>query len=358
MEDKEIIDLACDVLSKIIDDLNNDLYKNLSGTISLEWDTSTRFYAYASVSSEIDEPPQHSIGLSYNTAILLYRDIENYYDYIEYGADNEKFDFLFKDFDYPKILSPDYNRQYCCQNMFISGITWIFFHEFGHLIQEHGHIRMLFKSSENTEIIDCSASDNRSYTKLTGKSAAVSHATEMAADYYAMISLLMALVRHFQGVELQNEIKSFASVLALVLYRFHGAEPYIETPEPIGSHPPPLIRLEQTMPVIHEFYTNLGFSISDNYEMGLSRLDIINITSWASFSVGLFWLRKHRQLGIPEHYFLSGSVQRPGMIEYHRKIVSIWDEIKVEIDKFKRANQGLYELNFTEEYRKIIFKSN
>lgn len=352
MEKFEIIELACDVFSTISGDLNEGIYKDLNGNLSVKWSTKRSFYACASVRSSVEEPPLHHIELTYDTATLLYRDIEDYYEYIKFGADNDKFDIWFEGFDYPKSLSSESQKEHCCKNMFISGLTWIFFHELGHLVQEHGYIRKLYDCSGSTDVIDCSSYDNEKYNSTKGKSSAVSHATEMAADYFATISVLSALLRHFESDELENEIKTFSSALALVLYRFHGIKSYSSTEIPEGSHPPPLIRLENTMPLFFEFYSTQELLKSNGSNM--SRLDLINITSWSSFSVGIFWLRKNMQSGVPENFFLSGSLQRPGMKKYHRVIIDIWDEIKPKIDQVKRLDNPFAELRFSDEYREIL----
>jgi hypothetical protein len=352
LENSEIIDLACEVFSKITGDLNDGIYKDLNGNLSVKWSTNRSFYACASVSSSVEEPPLHHIELTYDTATLLYRDIEDYYEYIEFGADNDKFDFWFEGFDYPKSLSSESQKEHCCKNMFISGLTWILFHELGHLVQEHGHIRKLYDCSGSTDVIDCSSYDNEKSNNINGKASAVSHATETAADYFATVSVLRALLRHFESDELESEIKTFSSALALVLYRFHGVNSYSRTEVPEGSHPPPLIRLENTMPLLFEFYSTLGLLESNGSSM--SRLDLINITSWSSFSVGMFWLRKNMQSGVPEDFFLSGSLQRPGMKKYHRAILDIWDEIKPDIDQAKRLDDPISELKFSDEYREIL----
>lgn len=351
MKDSEIIDLACDVFSTITDDLNSGLYKKLNGKLSIRWGEKRCFYAYAATDSDVNTPPKHFIGLTYETAILLYRDIEDYHLYIDYGADNQKFDVIFQDFEYPKTLSTESGKKHCCKNMFTSGITWILFHELGHLLQEHGHIRSLYDCNKGNKIVDCAANDSEANSKLSGKASAVSHVTEMAADYYAMVSCLRALLRHFEGDELKSETRCFSSVLALVLYRFHGVNSYIPTEVPEGSHPPPLIRLEQTTPLIFELYSKLT---------SIKRLELINITSWSSYTVGLFWLRKYGQMNpeLPDDFFLAGSLQRPGMAWYHKIMIDTWDEIKPIIDSVKRIDDHVSELHFSDEYRKKLTSLN
>ncbi|KJF90504.1 hypothetical protein [Photobacterium leiognathi] len=352
MEDFEIVDLAIDVLSNVTSLVNESLYSELGGELKILWSTKNYFYACASVGSEVDEPPKHYITLSYETAVLLYRDIELYSKYIESGIDNGMFDKIFKDFNYPKTLFFHSDQELSCKQMFISGVTWIFYHELGHLIQEHGYIRKKHGCHVCTDIVDCASNDIENHTVLSGRASAVSHVTEMAADYYATVSCLIALLMHFEGEELEAETRSFTSALALVLYRFHGINPYERTEVPYGSHPQPLIRLEQTMPLIFEFYDK--FDLADEKSCNLNRADLVNMTSWSSFTAGIFWLKKGNQKGIPEDFMISGSLQRPGMIEYHRVMVDIWDAINPEIEKVKRHSNPYAELQFSDQYRKIL----
>jgi hypothetical protein len=352
LEDSEIIDLATDVLSKVTSLLNKGFYSELGGELTSLWSMKNYFYACASVGSKVDEPPKHFITLSYETAVLLYRDIEAYSQYIETGIDNALFDQIFKDFEYPKTLLIHSDKELSRKQMFISGITWIFYHELGHLIQEHGYIRTHYNCHASTDIVDCASNDIENDSVLSGKPSAVSHVTEMAADYYATVSCLLALLMHFEGDELEAETRSFTSALALVLYRFHGINPYERTETPKGTHPQPLFRLEQTMPLLFELYSMID--LANEKKFTLNRLDLVNITSWSSFTAGIFWLRKGTQKVIPEDFMISGSLQRPGMVEYHRAMVDIWDEIKPEIDRIKRHGNPYAELQFSDQYRNTL----
>lgn len=350
--DNEIIDLTCQVFSTIVDDLNNGLYKDINGEISVRWSIREVFYAWAAVDITDESTPKHYVGLTYETVVLLYRDVEAYFKYIESGIDNDKFDTIFQDFEYPKSLSLASSLEDCKKNMFISGITWLFFHELGHLVQEHGIVRQEYGCGVRMDIVDCASNDNVTNQLLTGKASAVSHVTEIAADYFATISCLRALARHFDGSVFDEEVRSFSVALALVLYRFHGTESFTPMSKPKGSHPIPLIRLEQTQPLIFEVYSKLN--VQETLNSSLSRLDMINITSWSSYTVGLFWLRKNRHFEIPEDYFIAGSMQRHEMLPYHKHILEVWDEIKPRIDEVKRIDDEYSELQFSPHYRNIL----
>ncbi|BBT78682.1 hypothetical protein WP8S18E11_03480 [Aeromonas veronii] len=354
MLDHEIIDVASDLFSKIQSSLNMTTYKNLSGELSFYWGTKDYFSAWAEVHSTPQEPPKHSIGITYRTAILLYRDIEKYHKYIEDGIDKPTFEKLLEGIDIPKSLAIESSLENSCKNMFVSGMTWIFFHELGHLLQEHGWIRQRYDCSPSTDVIDCASQDTGSETLLTGKASAVSHVTEMAADFFATITCLGSLMLHLKGLAFNEELGKFSAVLSLVLYRFHGPRPYNPMEVPTGTHPVPLNRLEQTQPLIFEYLS--AANLSNTVASELTRLDMIHITTWASYTTGFFWLRENNTFKLPENYFLSGSLQRPSMTAYHRHMVNIWDEIKPEIDTVKRISDPSTELQFSDQYRELLFK--
>ena len=351
MEDSDIIDLTVETLDTIKTLLNETTYQGLGGEIQVHYSMTPDFLAWASVSSKPCEAPMHYVNLTYEMAVVLYRDVEEYYDYIESGVDNPKLDILFPEVDYPKSLSTQSSKEDCCKNMFISALTWVFYHELGHLVQEHGEVRQNYGCSTGTDVIDCSVDSTE---PLEGKASAVSHVTEIAADFFATYCCLMALLQHFKGARFEEELRAFSAALALVLYRFHGTRPIEAVTEPIGTHPDPLVRLEQTQPLIVELLSKLDLK----KELGsdLTRNDLVYLTGWASYSIGIFWLRKNHITDIPDYYFISGSLQRPGMLSYHRCLLDVWDEIKPEIDKIKRLEGDYSEFRFSDQYRETLLE--
>ncbi|MFK4752127.1 hypothetical protein [Oceanobacter antarcticus] len=76
MEDCEIIDLACDVCLKIKDDLNEYVYLPQKGQLSIRWEDSREFYAYASSKTIAGEAPDYYVHISYGVLIDLYRCVD------------------------------------------------------------------------------------------------------------------------------------------------------------------------------------------------------------------------------------------------------------------------------------------
>tara|TARA_R110002167_G_C12458679_1_gene632495 strand:+ start:121 stop:783 length:663 start_codon:yes stop_codon:yes gene_type:complete len=210
-------------------------------------------------------------------------------------------------------------RNLYVKNIFISGIAWILFHELGHLVQEHGYVRALYGSGESPDVYNYASgySHSKHQESRTGKVSAVSHATEMAADYYAIVAFSRALNRHFDGDRLSKEIRNFICSIVIFIYIFDGSSEYDDSGVPVGNHPQPIIRLEQTMASIIEIFSMRMFSEYKN--LSLSRKGLCGIVSWVSYSVGLFISRINDRSELPpESYFIMGSLQRPGMVRYHK----------------------------------------
>ena len=123
------------------------------------------------------------------------------------------------------------------------------------------------------------------------------------------------------------------------MYIFNGIKPFTAEYYPEGSHPNSLIRLENIIPQIYEFFSLRELHQITNIE--LTRKDMVKICSSAANSVGLFWLRKNNiEVKVKDNYFLMGSIQRKGMDNYLKIIIETWDEIEPTIKKFRRFGAG------------------
>jgi len=217
MEDSEVINLAVEVLSSISGDLAKGIYAQLGGSLELAWSIEPRVSAWAEAPGNPNDPPRHRVVICYELALRLYKDIE---DYHTFGADallEEPYKTVFKEFD-PKPRLPDHiDRLDSIRNMFIGALTWVFFHEMGHLMQEHGHIRAKFGSQCSEVLIeDCEAVGSRI---LGPTESLISHVTEFAADVEAVQWCTQELVRHFLPEErptTAHDLKEFRGNLFLM----------------------------------------------------------------------------------------------------------------------------------------------
>ena len=353
MTNIEIYELARGVLSSIVNDLQGSIYSDLKGTLSIVWSTEPKVNAWAESSGNIEQPPHHKIGIHYELILQIYRDIAIYCEYIEYNADKELFKlWLEDDFQPFELLTSHFSKEAYLKNMFIGAITWVFFHELGHLNQEHGYIRKKFTDITTTSIHECNINTNE---VIKGKAAAISHVTEIAADYEATYSTILELIRHFKSDDLKAAIYVLFCGISCVLYRFHGSKSFIIEDTPMGSHPNALVRLEIIAPIVHEF---LSLPVlHEIINIKLTRESLIHLCSTASSTAGLLWFRRNSENGqgkLPDNYFLMGSMNRLGMKSYIKVIIETWDEIEPTIKKIRRNKGDLSLLNFTKEYREIL----
>lgn len=354
MEDQEIYKISEELISSIVHDLSEGIYKQLNGQLKIAWGSEKKVSAWAESNGDIDSPPDHRIVITYELARKLYRDIEAYYQYASNEFLHQNIQRLFQAFD-PKPNLPNHlNEVNTIRNIFIGSLTWVFFHELGHLKQEHGYIRKLFGASSSESFIeDCEAAGIQT---LDSRTAAIYHVTELAADVEATVNCVLELVRHFLPqnqsnseddlTEFRNNLFLMICGVSCALYRFHGNSNPITGPTPTGSHPTPIRRLESFLPNIYERLDAVG----ENFH-GLSRKQLVCLCAGAANSVALFWLHPYlHPLAGSADFMMKGILQDPYK-SYWIEIIKIWDEIHQEVIKVRRYGNDFELLSFTEELR-------
>lgn len=361
MEDKDIYDLATSVLTAITRDLADGLYVELGGTLNFSWSTDPRVSAWAESAGDPQSPPEHHVVFCYELARQLYRDCTDYYEFAASMLPEEPFQTIFQAYN-PKPQLPNYiNKTDSIRNMYLGALTWVYFHEIGHLAQEHGYIRAQFGNKQReTRIEDC---ESNGKAILKGRATVISHVTEFAADVEAVQWCMEELVRHFlplDGDIDEHSLKEFKSNLYLFicglscsLYRFHGKRPESLEKYPVGSHPAPIRRLDLCLPNIYE---KLDLNGQGHKLHGLTRSQLVYLCLGAAESVGFFWLWRYAEHpGIPEHFLAGGGIFfDPHKMSYWPPIVKAWDELEPVIKSIRRYGNELGILYFTDQVRSAI----
>lgn len=357
MTDIEIYELAASVTGVITRDLSEGPYKQFGGSLSMGWSDVPHFNARAESSTNVTDLPQHKIVFHYELARQLYRDAELYLDFVERYQD-ERLLPLFSGLEFASELPKFFPRDDAVRNMFIGALTWIYFHELAHLWQEHGYIRRRFGEipDATTQIDEC---DAEGVQRLQGKNAALSHVTELAADFEATNTCLIELIRHFADDAIQGkpqDLKPFRAALYLLTsgiscacYRFYGMRPMGPEPFPSGSHPTPIRRLEFAIPNMFEFLDITSFH-------GMDRRQLVTLCGGAAYSAGFYflgWLKGGRET-IPENYMLRGLQNEPNAASYWGAIVDVWDEIEPTIKSIRRSGASFSLLRFTDDFRSKV----
>lgn len=355
MTNIEINELSIEVITSIAEDLRVAYYNKVGGTLTIEWGVEEKINAYAESNSNPESSPNHKIIINYELLRTIYRDIEKYCYYIENNADSELFEHLCKKDKQPKDLLTNYfSKEAYHRNIFLASITWVFFHELGHLKQEHGYVRNMFNESVVTLISECSTNSEET---LEGKASAVSHITEIAADCEAISLCNLELIKHFKGKDLLPAIFLFTSGVSLAIYAFYNKRILMESDVPLGTHPNPLVRLEIMLPHIWEFFSIP--QLEGVLKVKLSREELVYTCQAAASSVGIFWMKKN-ELPLDSDSLSNltqGMFQRPKLITYMKILIETWDDIVsiINLNRSKREiitnNFGL--LYFTDESRSL-----
>lgn len=356
MENHEIVQFAEKVISSITNDINNSIYSDPEASLTVQWKRCEAFNASAISNSKPTEPPIHIIEINYGLVISLYQDIDDYCNYLESGLDQEIFDYFQKDHSAIKLLPPSFEPIEYRKNMFISALTWVYFHELAHLNQEHGYllnkITNTFHYSKFEEFnLDKSQS-------LKGNIANLHHTLELAADFEAIKVCIAELIRHFNNHnnELKETIGTLVSGISCAVYKMHNLSMLDLKSEITGSHPSSIVRLEQILPQIWEHFDLLERHKLININM--DRSELVQMVDMNARTAGFFWFRKrHIQPTDLVTFIHHGTINRAGGKEYLQSIINTWDAIKDEINENLRNKDKAFSiLEFSDEYRDLVFE--
>jgi hypothetical protein len=346
-------------------ELGSGIYAQLGGELSLAWDDSHIFGAYASSRGTVDEPPQHCITIHYAFVIQVWRDAENFCQFLNSIPAGSDVDKLYDVYGDRTKLPKCFTEEEQIKNLFIAALTWVYFHELGHLMQEHGYIRSLFGVDDSQQSNDIHEFNSSEKETLFGRNAVVSHVTELAADFEATYFHLSELIRHimdpdFVSAESRGEVFGglvylMICALSIVFYRFNGLAPPVFSAIPQGSHPDPLVRLEINLPHIFEMLDLPAYRQHIGHI--LDRKDLVLLSGKAALSVALYWtMKKTSEKRVDDRYMIKGLLSRPEVLHYLQPIVKAWDEILPAVKQVRRFGHPFGLLVFTEQFRDRINK--
>ena len=350
MEDLQIYELSANVLNEITKDLNESIYAPIDGVLALKWSTEPTFNASASSKSGIKDPPEHEICLHYELVRQLYRDIEGFSDFYLQQQTTDWWSTFFNNLDDAPPLFELFTVEQCSHNIFVGALTFVYFHELGHLLQQHGYIRQEIGGNEQTRIFESKVAGD---AVLRGKQSSVSHVTELCADSYATVKCLYELMRHFDDNKKELKVALFMLVCSLscIFHKFSDEVDCTPSDTPVGSHPNPSIRMELNLPHIYE----LMDLIAEPSGHLMNRRDLVHLCSRASDSSSLYQMAKNG-LSKPEndYLFIRGLLNREDDKNYLKHIVETWDEIEGMIRESTIDGSELDYLSFSEVFREYV----
>lgn len=344
LTDVEIYGLAYDVLMANNDIFNEIYYSKLGGQVRLNWRESEEINASATSYNNVGEPPDHVITINYGLIKQIYIDSNNYVEYLKSGTDSEVFEYLWKNNNHLNQLLEYATEGAIIKYIFIAAITWVYFHELGHLTQEHSLIRGNVIGHAVNDITEYYVNQSGEFND---EKSLIWHVTELAADYFATTQCVIDIIKQFSIDNFEVAIRIITSGIAIVLHRFNGNNGYEIETFPTGSHPKPFVRLELLIPIIFE-----RLSMTDTIE----REHFVKAAGMASTTVSIFWLRRYTEYRkIPEHYMIAGILNRPGILNYLKPIIEKWNGILPTILDKNQLGIEIQIMRFSDQLIEIVF---
>lgn len=368
MEDQEIYSLAHAVLGMLTTELRDGpMYTGRKGNLRILWDPMPDHIASASSPGKVDQPPQHSVTIHYQFVRQLWRDAEAFCEFIRAippGSDTDKLYEYFNQLEDKAKLPQCFTEEEQVKNLFLAALTWVYFHEIGHLMQEHGYIRAKYSGStiqqSNADVHEFLAEGDAPLTELA---AVVSHTTELAADFEATTIFLSELFRHMDGpdfVEQNKKSEVFSGLLylmicglSIVFLRFNGPRPLSRSAVPRGSHPDPMTRLEINISHINDLLSI--FRGAEEFGHIFDKSTLVKLSGKAGLSASLYWsMTQSSGKRVDTEFLLQGGLSDVAVLQYMQPIIECWDRLLPDVLKIRRFGSKFGLMTFSDDFRSRV----
>lgn len=345
----EVNEVATRVLQVPMLRLEKAAYAPNNGQISLHWLDSRFVEAFAS--SRPGANIDHIIAISYPMVSTLWRDSISFGNYASrlFGADTE--DEVKAIFDLYKtsgrmlkpqslVLPDGVTFEQCVDTTFSLGLTWLFYHEASHLMQNHGQIRRSAMQSGFDDSQDLRVDEFHAYGNekpLTEYQSWIWHVTELAADYEGTIYAIRTM--YFQNLAKVHagirdtptiswkELWMLLIAVALVFFRFWEASKRDFVVRAEGTHPHPGIRYRLIQDYIFDNFNALR--VSGGAIIAVSPDQLSEIADDAFISAVMFWAARYEADESMKSSFLEVALgSRPEIKPYLSKASAVWSDVR------------------------------
>ncbi|MGG1947001.1 hypothetical protein AB1286_19655 [Trinickia sp. NRRL B-1857] len=326
---KYVAHVADRVIQRVVDFINQTMYKAIGKTMSFSWADKPYFRAYA----HRETPEHHHVVISYGFAIELYRDAFVLSKFAHLHFCEPKYEGIFgkSSADREGVLPPGVNEHQCKMLMFETTLEWVFFHELAHLAQGHLEIREQRAPTGHTDMVEEMLADGSE--PLQGVAALISHVTEIAADVEGFTTYIQYRYLATSGKIPYAVVYMMVCGLTCLFNRFFGPSGDDFDPVPRGSHPNPALRWELLLPTIY------GYFLDDRVKGRIpaweySREELIVQLTEASMLANMYWhIRYLEERGGLPNFMRAASMDSPAVRSYLREVVATLDEITPDIER-------------------------
>ncbi len=338
----ELIDRAVQFAHHIKDDLDSRWYTASEIELCIRWLDTSDVRATASAEPSLDRVDRHVISLSYGLIQELYSIA---FEFARFSIGNPEQQGIHLGVH---MLPAQFELLDSADLMFMAGVLFVIYHEIGHLNQNHGAIRSLY----GTGIASCTIDDFEiaGEVPISGAQAAISHATEFAADAEALDWMAKQL-ECFRGSDYLDHAYLQCAMVSCIMFLFNGDRPVRIDAEPVATHPYPVVRMDYWV----RLFAERTAILSDHLQVAEDKPAIVKRLSDASFVATLSWLTRGQWMDAPNYSdFCKGSSAHPNHASYMRHVIDIWSRHYEVARGARRYGGALSVLYFTDEFRKMV----
>ncbi|MEM5435958.1 hypothetical protein [Paraburkholderia diazotrophica] len=324
-----VVQIADRVIGRVVDFINQTMYKEIGKTMSFSWADRPYFRAYA----HCETPERHHVVISYGLAIELYRDAFVLSKLAHVHFCEPKYAGIFGKLsaDREGVLPPGANEHQCKMLMFETTLEWVFFHELAHLAQGHLEIREQRAPTGSVGRVEEMLADGSE--PLQGVAALISHVTEIAADVEGFTTYIQYRYLATRGKIPYAVVYMMVCGLTCLFNRFFGQSGDHFDPVPRGSHPNPAARWELLFQTIYGYFLDARVRgrIPD---WEYSQEELIAQLTEASTLANMYWrIRYLEERGDLPSFMRVAKVDSPEVRSYLREIVATLDEVTPDIKR-------------------------
>lgn len=209
-------------------------------------------------------------------------------------------------------------------------ISWIYLHEQAHLFQNHGIISPTISLHSNeADLVWIDDAETKTTEKITGNSASISHAYELAADYEATTLLLQDLIKGDGGTLKKSTLWLLVFALACIFHRFHGPDRKPHDGVATGTHPDASLRMTDSFRAINIFFEQPEVQTVVPWARDASTVASI---VYSGFDVGVVFREvvHSDNPGLPE-FKKKSQINDESAQRYFLAIDEVWKELRPKV---------------------------
>ncbi|WP_175170265.1 hypothetical protein [Achromobacter kerstersii] len=341
MELPELIEKAVEFTNAMKEELDARWYAASDIELSIRWLSTMDVEATASVEPSLEIVEQHVVSLSYGLLDYLYAEALEFARFSR--APNGE------DHVHGTIAPPQHIGIFeTADLMFMVGLMFVFYHEIGHLNQGHGSIRALYGDDPTNGLID--DFEEAKARRKVGDAAAISHATEFAADFEAQ-DWMMRHLSALSGDDAIHQAYLQCAMVSCIMLLFNGDQPAQLDSEPLGTHPYPVLRMDLWVQVFTEKLALLAQPL----QITEDRAKLAKRFSDAGLMALMSWLTRYEKLDSSPHSdFCKGLLAHPNFSSYMRHVISTWSRHDEQARASRRYGTPMGVMYFTDEFRALV----